>query len=530
MPSFIAQDGPDQQFLLPPDPREWLPADHLSWRVAAVVSEFDLAEFEGAYRGDGRSRPAYHPRSMLSLIMYCYAVGKRSSRSVEKATWDDVGARVIMGNRHPDHATVARFTARHWQRIKQLLVQTLVIAVRDGLVTVDVVAGDGTMVKANASRVRNMTAEQLGLQIDELERVLDAEVDKWRAEAQAADEAEDVLFGVGDNDDDDDAGPSTLSRLKGKITRRRAAAEKLNEREAERGEQVRQQRQEKAARAEERVWKRQAAADMARARQQAKYDAWRAREAAARAAGKAGLPGAKPVPAAEHMLVRHADEATQKARDKHAAAQADVDAPISAPAKPATVNLTDPGSRIMKNKNGGYQQLRNLQITVNPFQLILGVGCHDNPADVGALHPGLRLARANLDAAGITDPIGAAVYDAGYASADNFTTSTPDPDTTLLVAVTNEADQTGRRDPAQPRHHTDSARQTMATKLATNEGKTLYKRRAPMVEPVFSQWFTRFGRELNYRSDKAVDTELTFMASVHNICKIITHRAATATP
>lgn len=284
MPSFVGGDGADQQFLLPPDPREWLPPDHLSWRIAEVVGQFDLAEFEGAYRGDGRSRPAYHPWSMLSLIMYCYAVGKRSSRSIEKATWDDVGARVIMGNRHPDHATVARFTARHWRRIKQLLVQTLVIAARDGLVTVDVVAGDGTMVKANASRVRNMTAEQLGLQIEELERVLDAEVDKWRAEAQAAEEAEDALFGDHDNDDGD-GGPAVLSRLKGKITRRRAAVEKLNERAAERADQVGQQRRQKVVRAEERVRKRRAAAEKARAKQQAKYDDWYARDAAARAAG-----------------------------------------------------------------------------------------------------------------------------------------------------------------------------------------------------------------------------------------------------
>ena len=150
----------DQLFLLPPDARDWLPGRHLAWAVLEQAGQLDLEPFLGWYRADGQGRPAYHPRLMVALIMYCYCKGIRSSRAVEMATFDDLGARVICGNLHPDHATVHRFVTRHEEPVKGLLVQSLAACARQGLVSVDVVAGDGTKVKASASMAANATAEQ----------------------------------------------------------------------------------------------------------------------------------------------------------------------------------------------------------------------------------------------------------------------------------------------------------------------------------------------------------------------------------
>src|SRR5215510_15418728 len=230
----------DQLFLLPPDARQWLPERHLAWAVLEQAGQMDLGPFLSWYRVDGQGRPAYHPRLMVTLIMYCYCKGIRSSRAVEMATWDDVGARVICGNLHPDHATVARFVSRHEQPVKGLLVQSLVACARQGLVSVDVVAGDGTKVKANASMAANATAGQLEIEIAELEALLAAEVDAWFAQAQVADAAEEALFG----DDDGTAGPGagggpgTLARLTGKIVRRQQAKAKLDAGQAARRQQA----------------------------------------------------------------------------------------------------------------------------------------------------------------------------------------------------------------------------------------------------------------------------------------------------
>ena len=205
--NFVRGDC-DQVFLLPPDAREWLPASHLAWALLEQAGQLDVSPFLGWYRADGQGRPAYHPQAMVALVMYCYCKGIRSSRAVEMATFDDVGARVIMGNLHPDHPAVARFVSRHEGAVKGLLVASLVACAKEGLVRVDVVAEDGTKVKANAPVAANATAEQLDLDIAQLEALIAAEVGKWMKQARAEDEAEDALFGDGPGDG---GGPGTLA-------------------------------------------------------------------------------------------------------------------------------------------------------------------------------------------------------------------------------------------------------------------------------------------------------------------------------
>jgi len=519
----------DQLFLLPPDAREWLPPGHLAWAVLDQVSGMDLGPFVAWYRADGQGQKAYHPRLMVALVMYCYCKGIRSSRAIEMATYDDVGARVICGNCHPDHATVARFVTRHEQPVKGLLVASLVACAKQGLVSVEVVAGDGTKVKANASIAANATAQQLDIEIGELEALLAAEVAAWFAQAQAADAAEDALFGEGEQDGGE-AGPGgggtmTLARLTGKIVRRQQAKAKLDAETAARQQQADAERAEKITRLERRAAARRAGAGRLAAEAGAKVAAWQERAAAKAAAGSRKRPdGRVPVPADRHATVRRARRAAAAAQRALEQAKATPARPPG-PAKPPEANTTDPASQIMPLKKGGFDQLYNLQAIAGAHQVILGIATHDNPTDTGALHPMLATARASLDAAGIHDPVGKALFDAGYASEDNFTTSC---EAELYVAVTREARQTGRlRDGKKP-HTMKPSWQQMATRLNTPEGKTLYKRRAGMIEPVFAQLFSRLGRHLHYRDTK-VALELHLWAASHNLLKAIRAQARQAT-
>src|SRR5690242_14923275 len=225
--NFAVGGDADQVFLMPPDPRDWLPVGHLAWAMRRAAGELDLAPFLAAYRADGQGNTAYHPRVMVALVMYCYAKGIRSSRAIEMATWDDVGARVICGGLHPDHATNARFVRRHQEPLKGLLVQSLVACAAEGLVRVDVTAGDGTKVKANASMAANATAEQLGLDIAELEELLAAEAEAWIAQARTADAAEDALFGGDDGPPAGSPGGRGAKRTADRLARRTAAGARL---------------------------------------------------------------------------------------------------------------------------------------------------------------------------------------------------------------------------------------------------------------------------------------------------------------
>ena len=530
--NFAGGGGGDQVYLLPPDPREWLPRGHLAWAVRGQVAGMDLAPFVARYRADGQGEKAYHPRLMVGLVMYCYCKGIRSSRGIEMATWDDVGARVLAENLHPDHSTVARFASRHEQAVKGLLVASLVACAKQGLVSVDVVAGDGTKVKANASMAANATAEQLNVDIAGLEKLLAAEVEAWFAQAAAADAAEDALFGEGGQDGaagPGPGGPGTLARLTGKIVRRQKAKARLDTEAAERQAEATAAHQDKIARLEARSAARRADAGRWAAEADARVADYQRRAAAKAAAGSRKRPdGRVPVPAGRHIAVRHARQAAAAAEQALAAAKA-APAPAAPPAKPPQANTTDPASRIMPLKKGGFGQLHNAQALAGKHQVIYAITTHGNPTDTGALHPLLRQGRANLDAAGIRDPIGTALFDAGYASDGNFTTPA---EAELYVAVTKEARQTGRLADGKTPGTKKQSWQQMAAKLDTPEGKTLYRQRAGIIEPVFAQLFARLGRDLHYRDTKA-DLELHLWAASHNLLKAIraqARRAAASPP
>jgi hypothetical protein len=175
----------------------------------------------------------------------------------------------------------------------------------------------------------------------------------------------------------------------------------------------------------------------------------------------------------------------------------------------------------MPGKQGGFLQGYNPQVVAGKHQVIMSIGAHDSPNDVAALHPALKLARANLDAAGISDPIAKALFDAGYASEDNFTTAC---EAELYIAVTREARQTGRLRDGRKQASDYPGWQAMTARLDTPEGKAPCKKRSAMIEPVFAQLFARLGRQLNYR-DTRTDLELHLWAASHNLLKAIRARA-----
>ena len=141
----------DQELLLPPSLREWLPPDHLAWFVIDAVSAIDLAAFYCDYRDDGWGRAAHDPQAMVTLLLYAYALGERSSRRIERRCREDVAFRVIAANRTPDHATIARFRVRHEHALSEVFVEVLRLCQEAGVLAVGVVALDGTKIQADAS-------------------------------------------------------------------------------------------------------------------------------------------------------------------------------------------------------------------------------------------------------------------------------------------------------------------------------------------------------------------------------------------
>lgn len=182
----------DQQFLLPVDMRSWLGEDHRVWFLIDAVDQLDLSRFEGRYRRGGQGRRAFNPAMLLVLLLYAYSDGIVSSRRIEARCRTDAAYRVICGTfgQLPDHVTICRFRQRHQDDIKGLFVQVLDLAGRLGLVRLGVLAVDGTKLSANAALSANRRRQ-----------VLQAELDRLFAEAEAADAAEQDDRGDGEGGD-----------------------------------------------------------------------------------------------------------------------------------------------------------------------------------------------------------------------------------------------------------------------------------------------------------------------------------------
>jgi transposase len=516
---FAGGDGPDQGWLMSPDPRQWLPGRHLAWSVLEQVALMDLSAFEGRYRGDGQGGKPYDPAMMCGLVLYCYCKGLRSAREVEMATFDDVGARVICGNLHPDHSTVANFVRRHQRAVCGLLPESVKACAREGLVSLEVVAGDGTKLKASASKAASVTAAELAELIAGLEEQVAAGVRAWVAECLAADGGAAAAPGAAGGD-----GPGGDGTARGGKKAPKRAAQTLARRKAARG-QLGARQQALAVREQPRLAARAAGLEERLARKEAAAArAWQ--QALARCEGHApGTRGRPPGPPERNQAVVRAREQAAKARAALAQARAAAAQPPVAPPGPrALVNTTDWTSRVMPLKKGGFDQLFNVQaLATAGKQVIIAIMRHDSPNDLDALRPLLEAGRAVLDAAGIRGPIGKAAFDAGYASDANFTAEAG---AELYVALGRDAGRAGRagRDPAAM----TQSWQDMAARLGTPDGKDVYRKRAATIEPVFAQLTNRLGRDLHYRDDM-VDAELSLWAASHNLLKAAKAAAARKT-
>jgi transposase len=517
-------DSEPQTALLPVTAGQLLPPDHLAFRFQALVGELDLGRFEAAYRADGRGRPPFDPRMMLTLILYCRAKRLTSARAVAAACHDDLGARVITGNRYPDRSTIDRFLATHAAAIKAALAGTLRLGNAEQLVDVSVVAGDGTVLQANAAMANTIDEAGLRTQIGALSSALADAQAGWAEQIAAEIETEPSQPDLWGGEHPHlprrgGGGPSragaeqaawrkvrTLARLLG------ARQQALSYLQAHPGAADEQAWSDRLARDQARVAARAEQLDQTRAKLQAAAD----NRAAAVAAGTR-ISGTPPVPVEAHCQLRRAVTALQIATAR---------AEKTAAARPAgtRVNTTDPTSRITPGKkHAGFDQRHNIQALAGRGQFVIAITTHPCSNDTQALTTLIEAARANLDAAGITTGIGTALFDAGYASEANFTAELPVEN--LLIAVEKHdkpTHQPATTTGAQPRQRPASW-QIMADRLNQPDNHALYKRRSAIIEPLFAQLFTRFGRTLHARGDQ-VDVELHLWAIAHNLLKISHHR------
>lgn len=505
--SYLPVDR-DQQFLMPPDMREWLPAGHLVWFVLAVVGRLDTAALHARHPNDGVGRRAYDPDMMLALLIYAYCTGLRSSRQIERRCESDVAFRVICANHTPDHTTIARFRQHHSAEAVRLFSDVLVLCAEAGLVSVGVVAVDGTKVGADAALAANRSRA-----------AIEAEVAAMLAEADTVDASEDGLFGErrGDELPAELTDPASRGHRLDAALRQLVAADAARRAESQAASEAwRQQQAEAAARgerprvrppAEEAVAAAEAAVVMEDERAEAKTQQRQAREAEAAAKGQK-VSGRRPK--------RGESSGQRRARKTLARAKAKAAARATEQAAKATANTTDPDSRIMKTQLGWVQGY-NAQAAVNERGVVLAAEVTQECNDSAQCQPMMAKIRSNLDAIGIDQEIGLVLFDAGYLSDDNLTAPGPE----RLIA-TGKA-RTLRAGPTTTGEVPPDATplEAMEHRLRTPSGRSTYKLRGQLVEPYFgivkdARGFRRFTR----RGLANAAAEWNLIGAAHNTLKL----------
>ena len=462
--NFVACDR-EQELLLPPSLREWLPEGHLAWFVIDAVAEFDLSGFCAAYRADGHGRQAHDPAMMVALLLYGYAIGERSSRRLERRCVEDVATRVICANRAPDHTTIARFRQRHEAALAELFGEVLALCADAGLVRVGMIAVDGTKVAANAAPQATRDYEQIAREI--------------LAEADTVDAAEDEQFG----DARGDELPPELATAQGRRGWLREAKRRLDEQRAEEARPIPRDRPDRLKEAKRRLEEEHRTECHANAA----YEAYRARGRM-----KDGRRFGRPPD------------------------------PFEPPPVPTgKINLSDLDSRNVKTSRGWVQGY-NAQAVATEDQIVIAAEVTVASPDFGHLEPMIRAARDELRQIGVEQPPDVVLADAGYWHQVQMERLLGDG---LTVLIPPDAK---KRAGARPGWD-GGLYSFMRRVLDTDAGGELYAKRQTMIEPIFAdtKFNRRIDRFLR-RGRSAARSEWRLTNAAHNLLKLWRHTNAPA--
>lgn len=496
-----------QLLLMPPSLSDWLPEDHLVWTVLGAVDQMDLDRFREAYRVGGAGRAPFDPAVMVALLLYGYARGIRSSRAIERACHEDVAFKLITGMRTPDHSTVAEFRRRHESEIGELFDEVLALCREAGLVSVGVIAIDGTKIKASASMDQNRDYRELVGQI--------------LREAEETDQREDELYGSDRGDELPEALRTPEGRRQALADAKQRLAERKNRPVGE--EPVAELEVDLEAvvlarpvlrRGGRREWTRVARSQLEVRRAQQAQAIPRDRED-------------RLVQALHRLEENHRVElAAHEAYDRWRATATDTKGrvlkgnsqPFTAPELPeGRINLVDPDSRVMRTKGSPPHQSYNAQAAVNERQIVLAAEITVDAGDFGHLEPMLDTALEHLHRHGVSDLPDAVAADAGYWHTPQMRAIT---DRGIQVLVPPDGGKRQGLRPGWEHGLYDQMRQT----LATDTGHARYALRKITIEPVYGQikhnrGISRFMR----RGRAAVQSEWRLITATHNLLKLHSH-------
>jgi transposase len=204
-----------------------LPPEHPVHVFVDLVRSIDLGHFVIPLGPKGEK--PYHPHALFGVLAWGYLHGVRSSRKLARLARQEAAFVYLAGGGQPNYRTLARFRRDNAAAFVAVFQETVVLALRLGLVRLGHVALDGTRLRANTSKHKAMSYRWM----QQREAQLKADIAQLVERAEAQDEAEDQEYGV---DSDGYSVSEELARREARLAKIRALRERLEaEQRAEQG-------------------------------------------------------------------------------------------------------------------------------------------------------------------------------------------------------------------------------------------------------------------------------------------------------
>ncbi len=206
---------------------EALPPEHPVHVFVDLVRSIDLGHF--VIPPGPKGEKPYHPHALFGVLAWGYLHGVRSSRKLARLARQEAAFVYLAGGGQPNYRTLARFRRDNAAAFVAVFQETVILALRLGLVRLGHVALDGTKLRANTSKHKAMSYRWM----QQREAQLKAEIAQLVEQAEAQDDVEDQEYGV---DSDGYSVSEELARREARLAKIRALRERLEaEQRAEQG-------------------------------------------------------------------------------------------------------------------------------------------------------------------------------------------------------------------------------------------------------------------------------------------------------
>ncbi|HEU6065053.1 TPA: transposase [Streptococcus pneumoniae] len=153
------------QTTLPLEISSFLTQDHLVFTIEKVVNTLEDCHFHAFYHAFGR--PSYHPKMLVSALLFAYSQGIFSGRKIEKMMVENLAMQYLTGQLVVSYRTINRFRVAEGMEelLRNLFIDLNIRLKMEELVTLDCLFIDGTKIEANANKYSFVWKKSLLLSI-----------------------------------------------------------------------------------------------------------------------------------------------------------------------------------------------------------------------------------------------------------------------------------------------------------------------------------------------------------------------------